>query len=124
MHENDVAGYKMYGRVYLNGDGSGKTTHLSLFLVIARGDFDSLLRWPFNQRVTMTMLDQSSARQHVTEAFRPDHSSAAFRRPTTDANVATGFPKFVPLTAFDNPQNVYVRDNTMFFRITVDCRDL
>lgn len=30
-------GYKMCARVYLNGDGMGKTTHMSLFFVIMRG---------------------------------------------------------------------------------------
>jgi len=114
----------MFGRVYLNGDANGKTTHLSLFFVVARGNFDALLRWPFNQRVTMTLHDQVNGRQHITESFRPDHSGAAYQRPTSDTNVATGFPKFVPLTSLDNPQNVYVRDNTMFIRIVVDCSDL
>jgi len=114
----------MFARVYLNGDAAGKTTHLSLFFVVGRGDFDALLRWPFSQRVTMTLLDQLNARQHVTEAFRPDHSSSAFQRPTSDTNVATGFPKFAPLASLDDPQSVYVRDDTMFIRVTVDCRDL
>ncbi|XP_075963283.1 TNF receptor-associated factor 3 isoform X2 [Anarhichas minor] len=31
-------GYKMCARVYLNGDGMGKGTHLSLFFVVMRGD--------------------------------------------------------------------------------------
>ena len=30
-------GYKMCARVYLNGDGMGKTTHMSLFFVVMRG---------------------------------------------------------------------------------------
>ncbi|XP_034418850.1 TNF receptor-associated factor 3 isoform X3 [Cyclopterus lumpus] len=34
-------GYKMCARVYLNGDGMGKGTHLSLFFVVMRGDFDA-----------------------------------------------------------------------------------
>jgi len=115
----------MFGRVYLDGDGSGKTTHLSVFFVIARGYFDAMLRWPFNRRVTVTLLDQVSSRQHVTEAFQGgvDQSNSAFQRPASETNVATGFPKFVALTSLDSAQNVYVRDDTMFIRIKVDCRD-
>ena len=45
-------GYKMCARVYLNGDGMGKGTHMSLFFVIMRGDYDDLLQWPFRQKVT------------------------------------------------------------------------
>jgi hypothetical protein len=37
--------------LYLNGDGSGKKTHLSLFIVIMRGEYDALLPWPFRNKV-------------------------------------------------------------------------
>lgn len=38
-------------RIYLNGDGTGRGTHLSLFFVVMKGPHDALLRWPFNQKV-------------------------------------------------------------------------
>lgn len=38
-------------RLYLNGDGTGRGTHLSLFFVVMKGPNDALLRWPFNQKV-------------------------------------------------------------------------
>ena len=44
-------GYKMCLRIYLNGDGTGRGTHLSLFFVVMKGPNDALLRWPFNQKV-------------------------------------------------------------------------
>lgn len=47
-------GYKMCARVYLNGDGMGKGTHLSLFFVVMRGEYDALLPWPFKQKVPLT----------------------------------------------------------------------
>lgn len=40
-------------RIYLNGDGTGRGTHLSLFFVVMRGHSDALLKWPFNQKVTL-----------------------------------------------------------------------
>ncbi|KAL5491317.1 hypothetical protein EMCRGX_G016580 [Ephydatia muelleri] len=44
-------GYKMCARVYLNGDGMGKGTHLSFFFVVMKGPFDALLPWPFKQKI-------------------------------------------------------------------------
>ena len=44
-------GYKMCARIYLNGDGIGKGTHVSLFFVVMKGDYDALLTWPFGQKV-------------------------------------------------------------------------
>ena len=47
-------GYKMCARIYLNGDGMGKGTHVSLFFVVMRGDYDALLPWPFRQKVSQS----------------------------------------------------------------------
>jgi len=71
LHRRCLLGYKLYGRVYLNGDGGGRSTHLSVFLVVGRGQFDALLRWPFTQRVTLTLLDQVGLRLYVYYAARP-----------------------------------------------------
>lgn len=46
-------GYRMCLRMYLDGDGQGKGTHISLFLVIMKSDYDDLLTWPFTQKVTL-----------------------------------------------------------------------
>ena len=32
-------GYKMCAKIYMNGDGVGKGTHLSLFIVVMKGEF-------------------------------------------------------------------------------------
>ena len=45
-------GYKMCARIYLNGDGLGKGTHVSLFFVVMKGDYDDRLPWPFRQKVS------------------------------------------------------------------------
>ena len=44
-------GYKMCIRAYLNGDGIGYKTHFSVFFVLMRGEFDPLLKWPFEYKV-------------------------------------------------------------------------
>jgi len=49
-------GYKMCIRAYLNGDGSGYKTHLSLFFVVMKGEYDALLKWPFDCKVSMILV--------------------------------------------------------------------
>ena len=49
-------GYKMCIRVYLNGDGTGYKTHLSLFFVLMKGEFDALLKWPFEHKISMILV--------------------------------------------------------------------
>lgn len=46
-------GYKMRAQIYLNGDGMGKGSHISLFFIIMKGQYDSLLQWPFGQKVSV-----------------------------------------------------------------------
>ncbi|XP_021089722.1 TNF receptor-associated factor 1 isoform X2 [Mesocricetus auratus] len=112
-------GYKLCLRLYLNGDGSGKKTHLSLFIVIMRGEYDALLPWPFRNKVTFMLLDQNN-REHAIDAFRPDLSSASFQRPQSETNVASGCPLFFPLSKLQSPKHAYVKDDTMFLKCIVD----
>ncbi|KAJ8392367.1 hypothetical protein AAFF_G00074920 [Aldrovandia affinis] len=99
------SGYKLSARAYLNGDGPGRGTHLSLFVVLMRGDFDALLPWPFRQGVTLTVLDQSGGRSDVSDSFRPDPASSSFQRPVSEMNVASGFPRFVSHGNLEAPKN-------------------
>ena len=114
-------GYKMCARLYLNGDGMGRGTHISLFIVVMRGEHDALLRWPFKQKVTFMLLDQDNV-EHVIDAFRPDLTSSSFQRPRRETNIASGCPMFCPLAELNN--HAYVRDDTMFVKIIVDTSDL
>lgn len=114
-------GYKMCARIYLNGDGTGKGTHISLFFVLMRGEYDALLRWPFRQKVTFMMLDQNNV-EHVIDAFRPDPNSSSFHRPRRETNIASGCPLFFPLTELN--KHAYIKDEVMFVKVIVDCSDL
>jgi len=114
-------GYKMCARVYLNGDGMGRGTHISISFVVMRGQYDALLRWPFRQKVTFMLLDQDDV-EHVIDAFRPDPSSSSFQRPRRQMNIATGCPKFCSLAELNN--HAYIREDTMFLKIIVDITDL
>ncbi|NWR84993.1 TRAF2 factor, partial [Furnarius figulus] len=112
-------GYKVCLRVYLNGDGTGKGTHLSLFFVVMKGDYDALLPWPFRHKVTFMLLDQNN-REHVIDAFRPDLTSASFQRPVHDMNVASGCPMFLPLAKLQSPRYAYVKEDTLFLKCIIE----
>uniref|UniRef100_A0A8C0BI42 TNF receptor-associated factor n=1 Tax=Buteo japonicus TaxID=224669 RepID=A0A8C0BI42_9AVES len=112
-------GYKVCLRVYLNGDGTGKGTHVSLFFVVMKGDYDALLPWPFRHKVTFMLLDQNN-REHIIDAFRPDLTSASFQRPVNDMNVASGCPMFLPLSKLQSPKYAYVKEDTLFLKCIIE----
>jgi uncharacterized coiled-coil protein SlyX len=111
-------GYKMCLRLYPYGDGSGKGTHLSLFLVIMRGEYDDILEWPFRHKVTFQLLNLKSGQKDVVDAFRADPESSSFKKPVSDMNVATGCPRFAPLDALYTQG--FVANDTIFLRAKVE----
>lgn len=110
-------GYKMCLRVYLNGDGMGYKTHLSLFFVLMKGEFDALLKWPFEYKVSLIMVDQSH-RKHIVQALKPSPESSSFQRPVSDMNIVSGFPQFCELSYLDDEN--YTKDDVLFLKCIVD----
>ncbi|CAF1578266.1 unnamed protein product [Rotaria sp. Silwood1] len=117
-------GYKMRLRLYLAGDGNARRTHMSLFFVLMRGEYDAILEFPFSFKVIFCLIDQTSQQRHIIDSFRPDVKSSSFQRPQSDMNTASGIPKFVPLTIIQQDDNPYVRDDTMFIKVIVDFGDI
>ncbi|XP_072016630.1 TNF receptor-associated factor 2-like isoform X1 [Amphiura filiformis] len=116
-------GYKMRARIYLNGDGMGKGTHVSLFFVVMKGQYDNILHWPFRQKVTFMMVDQGN-REHVVDSFRPDPTSSSFKKPVNEMNIASGCPLFVNLNQLQSNDYAYVKDDCLFVKVIVDVSDL
>lgn len=112
-------GYKMCARVYLNGDGAGRGTHISLFFVIMQGDYDDIILWPFRLKVTMMLLDQRNHRRHLSDAFRPDPTSSSFQKPTAPMNIASGCPLFVAHRVLES-DDTYLRNDALYFKIFVE----
>ena len=110
-------GYKMCIRAFLNGDGSGKGTHLSIFFVLMKGEYDPLLQWPFESNVSLILVDQDH-KNHLVQTFKSNPQLCSFQRPRTDLNAASGYPEFADLSILDNTS--YVKDDVMYIKAIVD----
>ena len=110
-------GYKMCLRLYIMGDGIGKGTHLSLFFVVMRGEFDNILQWPFTHKVTFKLLNQAGGRD-IVKTFLPDPMNNSFRKPKCDMNIASGCPRFVSHTKLE--RGGFIGDDTIFIKCFVD----
>ena len=82
-------------RLYLNGDGDGKNTHVSIFFVIMRSEYDHLLEWPFSRKVTFRLIHPMDDSFSIRESFQPDRSSVSFQKPKREMNIAAGCPQFI-----------------------------
>lgn len=118
-------GYKLRAEAFLNGLGQGKGTHLSLYVVIMKGDYDAVLPWPFQQRVDFILMDQDDEfnnRQNKTWRLTCDRNSDYFGKPNKAKSLGFGCPKFVSQETLKTRN--YIRDNTVFIMIEVEPLDL
>ena len=117
---HDQYGYKMCLRLYLNGDGAGKGTHISLYFTVMKGEYDAILQWPFNKdiMITLTLLDQNRQQIDLIQSFRPDPASSSFQQPKCEMNTGIGYPTFAPLSILDN--NSFMKDDTMFLQCKLE----
>ena len=57
-------GYRMCVWVYPNGCDEGLGTHVSMFTCMVRGPYDGVLKWPFQGKVTIQILNQVGKDNH------------------------------------------------------------
>lgn len=110
-------GYKFCLRIYLNGDGVGENTHLSLFLVIMKSDHDNTLEWPFQRTVTLTLVNQQNRKRDIVKDIIPNKDSESFHKPKRDYNNASGLPMFVSIEKLES--DGFLKDDCIFFDVKV-----
>ncbi|XP_022804797.1 TNF receptor-associated factor 4-like isoform X2 [Stylophora pistillata] len=112
-------GYKLKVEFYPNGFGNGKNTHLSVSIIVMKGEYDVILPWPFAENVKLTLIDQQEnpgQRQNKTKEF-VGKDLKSFARPVTDENIGWGFDEFV------SREELYARrfivDDTLFLQVEI-----
>ena len=101
---------------------------MSLFVCLCKGDYDALLVWPFTHTLTLTLIDQCqdpAARRNVNYVIKPNpckENLAFLGRPKAERNASFGAQKFVELHVLDTLD--YVRDDTIFVKVTMDSEDM
>ena len=109
-------GYKLQGSIYLKGDGEESGKNLSVYIVILKGEHDSLLKWSFQHPVSIILMDQSSRKLNITKKFHPTQSSSCFKQPLDATQRPTGFPDFIPLSDLKEP---FLVDDVMFIKFII-----
>ena len=117
--EIDGFGYKLKVLIYPDGTGDGKNTHLSVFIIIMKGEYDAVLTWHFRKKVTFTLIDQQDKlhkRENKTAKVTGENSPS-FTRPTTEENIAVGFPCFISHEELKSQH--YIVDDTLFLQVEI-----
>ena len=121
-------GYKLALSTTLHGDGKAKGKYMSLFICICKGEFDSLLTWPFNHKITFSLLDQCptvESRRHVSYTVKPNtckENMPFLGKPTGERNASFGAQKFVELEILQSLD--YITDDAIFIKVEIDSENM
>ena len=115
-----IYGYKFKLGIHPCGNGSGKNTHLSVYLKVMKGESDATLTWPLQKRMTFTLVDQQQStnpRNDIVKHFTSDPKQKHFERPVTEENLSVGLPKFVPHEELQERR--YIVDDAIFIQFQI-----
>ena len=117
-------GYRMRLRVIANGLCAYRGTHVSLFVHIMRGEFDSYLKWPFRGNVTLQLLNRFSNKRHheitihFTDATPDTHAGRVI---SGERGRSWGDQKFIShhKLSYNSANNCqYLENDCPYFRVT------
>jgi len=116
-------GYKMCLCVYPAGKGSGKGTHLSVYLVLMKGLHDDELTWPLRGKFEVKLLNQISDCEHHSCTMVYDNStpdSHASRVTDGDRSRSWGKSQFISNEDLHkvSPTCQYSKDCCIFLQVS------
>ena len=111
--------YKLGIRVYLNGVENESGRYVAIFVNMMMGEYDNIIKvWPFPQIITLSILDQSGTKRHLSQTIQAKPHLSAFEQPTEAIScTGCGFVKFASIEEVFNPHDQYVKDDKLFLKI-------
>ena len=114
-------------RVDTNGCGPGKNTHVSVFVTLMQGEYDSSLKWPFRGDITVQLLNQLEDKGHHERTFSfSDITSDDDAGPVIGKEKAAyglGLSQFIPHSELNyncSKNCQYLKNDCLHFRVHVD----
>ena len=109
-----LGGYKMKLKVYPNGDGNGKGTHVSCYICLMSGEYDDTLEWPFRGEVTIELLNQLADSSH----FKANISFNNVVDDTQELGILC-FISHSKLNENSSTKCQFLKDDILYFRVSV-----
>lgn len=111
-------GYKIRGKLYLNGNDKDKGTYVSILCEIMKGNYDDITVWPFNKRVTFSVFKHDYFSTTFYK-YTPNCKDNSFSKPITEFNTEFGNSGFLSIDNFYNLELGYIKNDTVLIQISV-----
>ena len=114
--------YKMCLWVRAGGYGIGANTHVSVFFMLMKGEYDDQLKWPFRGKFTIQLLSQNGDENHRTktvtfDADTPDKYCNRVVDRERCKHGGWGYPRFIAHTEL-KPR--YLQNDRLKFFVKVE----
>lgn len=113
-------GYKMRACLYPNGAytaGGLENEKMSLYFQILKSDNIDDLEWPFNHKVTMTLIDQEYSGCDYTRSLGKPNNPGAFMKPAVGDNCPVGSDEFFRVSCL--LEAPYMKDDSIIIKVVV-----
>ena len=120
-------GYKMCISVHANGVGEGKSTYVSVYAYLMKGENDDYLPWPFTGKVTIELLNQLEDKNHYSRnmLFPPEEPSSLRVVNKERSHSGWGHRRYISHSnlGYNAAKNCqYLKNDCLYFRINVDTK--
>ena len=114
-------GYKLKLQIYPNGFGSAENICLSVFFVLMKGEYDALLKWPFQRKVGFTLIDQRNIndpekQRNITKGMISSDIIGGYERPIVE-NEGRGLCNFISHKTLNSRR--YLVDDTLYIQFEI-----
>ncbi|XP_022808456.1 TNF receptor-associated factor 4-like [Stylophora pistillata] len=112
-------GNRLKLRIYPYGRKSARSSHLSVFIVVLKGEYDAILPWPFKRKMRFTLIDQQEdpeKQKNVSKVIFSSHIEN-YGRPEKEENLGRGFRNF--LSHEELYSRGYVQNDMLFLQFEV-----
>ena len=116
-----ISNYKVRLSIYLNGSGSGKGTHMSIFLELMPGEYDAAIQWPFDKSITFGVIHQDDKdKSHQIQLILQNDEKGLknMKKPVFDGGSNYGYPEFLSLEKLRNKG--FVKEDTLYVFCEID----
>lgn len=114
-------GYKLCLCSYPNSIGSNEGTHLGIYLVVMKGDFDHQLHWPFCLTYKLTVVDQQPNGKGVSKTIDPTRQGPAaekyFEKAIKERKIGWGYHDHI--AHIELKTRAYIRDNSVLIQADI-----
>ena len=119
-------GYKLRIKLMPNGGSStdldvnnnAKGRFLSVYIKVIPGEYDSVLPWPFKEKICVALIDQEASQGKRVNISRVVNFEAfqGYHRPLSEPENGLGFPDFVHQSVLKTQS--YLKNNTIFIMVS------